>query len=164
LSELINKIKTQINNILDFKVGELSLRDSLSQIDSRASAVPIAAVITVFLFLVMQALVTSNEFDLGDEGASINISFLRQLQDTETQTAKKKPNRPEQEQEPDPPEMDIPETPRPEMNSESVSTLISGVLNLVPFQLLLMRMFYLLLKFRHNILEGLHKEVLKVGF
>jgi protein TonB len=105
LSELINKIKTQINNILDFKVGELSLRDSLSQIDSRASAVPIAAVITVFLFLVMQALVTSNEFDLGDEGASINISFLRQLQDTETQTAKKKPNRPEQE-----------------MNSESVST------------------------------------------
>jgi len=89
LSELINKIKTQINNILDFKVGELSLRDSLSQIDSRASAVPIAAVITVFLFLVMQALVTSNEFDLGDEGASINISFLRQLQDTETQTAKK---------------------------------------------------------------------------
>ena len=122
MSELINKIKTQINNILDFKVGELSLRDSLSQIDSRASAVPIAAVITVFLFLVMQALVTSNEFDLGDEGASINISFLRQLQDTETQTAKKKPNRPEQEQEPDPPEMDIPETPRPEMNSESVST------------------------------------------
>jgi protein TonB len=70
----------------------------------------------------MQALVTSNEFDLGDEGASINISFLRQLQDTDTQTAKKKPNRPEQEQEPDPPEMDIPETPRPEMNSESVST------------------------------------------
>jgi protein TonB len=70
----------------------------------------------------MQALVSSNEFDLGEETASINISFLRQLQDTETQTAKKKPNRPEQEQEPDPPEMDIPETPRPEMSSESVST------------------------------------------
>lgn len=122
MSEFINKIKNQINNVLDFKVGDLTLRDSISQIDSRASAVPIAAVITVFLFLVMQALVTSDQFDLGDQGDSINISFLRQLQDTETQTAKKKPNRPEQEQEPDPPEMDIPETPRPEMNSESVAT------------------------------------------
>ena len=70
----------------------------------------------------MQALVTSNEYDIGDEAVSINISFLRQLQDTETQTAKKKPNRPEQEQEPDPPDMDIPETPRPEMSAESVST------------------------------------------
>ena len=97
MSEFINKIKNQINNVLDFKVGDLTLRDSISQIDSRASAVPIAAVITVFLFLVMQALVTSDQFDLGDQGDSINISFLRQLQDTETQTAKKKPNRPEQE-------------------------------------------------------------------
>ena len=101
MSELINKIKTQIEGLLNLKVGGLTIKDSLSQIDSRASAIPIAAVITVFLFLVMQALVTSNEFDLGEEGASINISFLRQLQDTETQTAKKKPNRPEQEQEPD---------------------------------------------------------------
>ena len=42
----------------------------------------------------MQALVTSNEYDIGDEAQSINISFLRQIQDTETQTAKKKPNRP----------------------------------------------------------------------
>lgn len=122
MSELINKIKIQVNSILDLKIGDLTLRNSLSQIDSRASAIPIAGVITVFLFLVMQALVTSDEFNLGDQGDSINISFLRQLQDTETQTAKKKPNRPEQEQEPDPPEMDIPETPRPEMNSESVST------------------------------------------
>jgi|TARA_B100001778_G_scaffold226110_1_gene187737 protein TonB len=122
LNELIEKIKTQINAILDIKVGDTTVKGSLSQIDSRASAIPIAALITVFLFLVMQALVSSNEFDLGEETASINISFLRQLQDTETQTAKKKPNRPEQEQEPDPPEMDIPETPRPEMSSESVST------------------------------------------
>ena len=122
MNELIEKIKTQINTILDIKVGDTTVKGSLSQIDSRASAIPIAALITVFLFLVMQALVSSNEFDLGEETASINISFLRQLQDTETQTAKKKPNRPEQEQEPDPPEMDIPETPRPEMSSERVST------------------------------------------
>ena len=122
LNELIEKIKNQINAVLDLKIGDTTVKDSLGQIDSRASAIPIAAIITVFLFLVMQALVSSNEFDLGEETASINISFLRQLQDTETQTAKKKPNRPEQEQEPDPPEMDIPETPRPEMSSESVST------------------------------------------
>ena len=122
LNELIEKIKNQINTVLEMKIGDTTVKGSLSQIDSRASAIPIAAIITVFLFLVMQALVSSNEFDLGEETASINISFLRQLQDTETQTAKKKPNRPEQEQEPDPPEMDIPETPRPEMSSESVST------------------------------------------
>ena len=133
LTDLINKMKTQLNNFLNRKIGDSTVRDglgqidsrardALSQIDSRASAIPIAAVITVFLFLVMQALVSSNEFDMGDQGDSINISFLRQLQDSETQTAKKKPNRPEQEQEPDPPEMDIPETPRPEMNADSVST------------------------------------------
>ena len=90
--------------------------------DSRVTAIPLAAIVTVFLFLVMQALVTSNEYDIGDEAQSINISFLRQIQDTETQTAKKKPNRPEQEQEPDPPEMDIPETPRPEMSADNVVT------------------------------------------
>ena len=122
MNELIEKIKNQINTVLDMKIGDTTVKDSLGQIDSRASAIPIAAIITVFLFLVMQALVSSNEFDLGEETASINISFLRQLQDTETQTAKKKPNRPEQEQEPDPPEMEIPETPRPEMSSESVAT------------------------------------------
>ena len=94
MNELIEKIKIQINAILDIKVGDTTVKGSLSQIDSRASAIPIAALITVFLFLVMQALVSSNEFDLGEETASINISFLRQLQDTETQTAKKKPNRP----------------------------------------------------------------------
>ena len=94
MNELIEKIKNQINIILDIKIGDATVKDSLSLIDSRASAIPIAAIITVFLFLVMQALVSSNEFDLGDETASINISFLRHLQDTETQTAKKKPNRP----------------------------------------------------------------------
>ena len=71
MSELINKIKTQIEGLLNLKVGGLTIKDSLSQIDSRASAIPIAAVITVFLFLVMQALVTSNEFDLGEEGLSL---------------------------------------------------------------------------------------------
>ena len=86
MNELIEKIKLQINNILDIKIGETTLKESIGQIDSRASAIPIAAIVTVFLFLVMQALVSSNEFDLGDESASINISFLRQLQDTETQT------------------------------------------------------------------------------
>ena len=69
---------------------------SLKELDSRVTAIPLAAIVTVFLFLVMQALVTSNEYDIGEEGVNINISFLRQLQDTENQTAKKKPNRPEQ--------------------------------------------------------------------
>ena len=50
MSELINKIKTQIEGLLNLKVGGLTIKDSLSQIDSRASAIPIAAVITVFLF------------------------------------------------------------------------------------------------------------------
>ena len=116
--ELINKIKFYINKAQDIEIAGYSLKE----LDSRVTAIPLAAIVTVFLFLVMQALVTSNEYDIGDEAVSINISFLRQLQDTETQTAKKKPNRPEQEQEPDPPDMDIPETPRPEMSAESVST------------------------------------------
>ena len=63
LNELIEKIKNQINIILDMRIGDRTVKDSLSQVDSRASAIPIAAVITVFLFLVMQALVSSNEFD-----------------------------------------------------------------------------------------------------
>ncbi len=116
--ELINKIKFYINKAQDIEIAGYSLKE----LDSRVTAIPLAAIVTVFLFLVMQALVTSNEYDIGDEGVNINISFLRQLQDTETQTAKKKPNRPEQEQEPDPPDMDIPETPRPEMSAESVAT------------------------------------------
>jgi len=118
LFELLDKLKVYIKKVQDIEVAGYSLKE----LDSRVTALPLAAIVTVFLFLVMQALVTSNEYDLGEEGANINISFLRQIQDTETQTAKKKPNRPEQEQEPDPPEMDIPETPRPEMNAESVST------------------------------------------
>ena len=65
LNELIEKIKNQINTVLDMKIGDTTVKDSLGQIDSRASAIPIAAIITVFLFLVMQALVSSNEFDLG---------------------------------------------------------------------------------------------------
>ena len=116
--ELINKIKFYINKAKDIEIAGYSLKE----LDSRVTAIPLAGIVTVFLFLVMQALVTSNEYDIGDEGVNINISFLRQLQDTETQTAKKKPNRPEQEQEPDPPEMDIPETPRPEMSADSVTT------------------------------------------
>jgi len=81
-------MKTQLNNFLNRKIGSLTVRDGLGQIDSRArdalgridsraSAVPIAAVITVFLFLVMQALVSSNEFDMGDQSDSINISFFK---------------------------------------------------------------------------------------
>ena len=116
--ELINKIKFYINKAQDIEIAGYSLKE----LDSRVTAIPLAAIVTVFLFLVMQALVTSNEYDIGDEAVSINISLLRQLEDTETQTAEKKPNRPEQEQEPDPPDMDIPETPRPEMSAESVST------------------------------------------
>ena len=53
LNELIEKIKIQINAILDIKVGDTTVKGSLSQIDSRASAIPIAAIITVFLFLVI---------------------------------------------------------------------------------------------------------------
>ena len=105
------------------KIGEVEVAGyTLKEVDSRITAVPLAVIVTVFLFLVMQALVTSDEYNLGEEGVNINISFLRQLQDTETQTQKKKPNRPEQEQEPEPPDMDIPETPRPEMNAESIAT------------------------------------------
>ena len=63
MNEFIEKIKNQINIILDMKIGDTTVKDSLSQVDSRASAIPIAAIITVFLFLVMQALVSSNEFD-----------------------------------------------------------------------------------------------------
>jgi len=112
----------QLKNSLN-KIGEVEIAGyTLKEVDSRITAVPLAGIVTVFLFLVMQALVTSDEFDLGEEGVNININFLRQIQDTETQTAKKKPNRPEQEQEPDPPDMDIPETPRPEMNAESIAT------------------------------------------
>lgn len=112
----------QLKNSLN-KIGEVEIAGyTLKEVDSRITAVPLAGIVTVFLFLVMQALVTSDEFDLGEEGVNININFLRQIQDTETQTAKKKPNRPEQEKEPDPPDMDIPETPRPEMNAESIAT------------------------------------------
>ena len=112
----------QLKNFLN-KIGEVEVAGyTLKEVDSRITAVPLAVIVTVFLFLVMQALVTSDEYNLGEEGVNINISFLRQLQDTETQTQKKKPNRPEQEQEPEPPDMDIPETPRPEMNAESIAT------------------------------------------
>ncbi len=112
----------QLKNFLN-KIGEVEIAGyTLKEVDSRITAVPLAVIVTVFLFLVMQALVTSDEYNLGEEGVNINISFLRQLQDTETQTQKKKPNRPEQEQEPEPPDMDIPETPRPEMNAESIAT------------------------------------------
>lgn len=112
----------QLKNFLN-KIGEVEVAGyTLKEVDSRITAVPLAVIVTVFLFLVMQALVTSDEYNLGEEGVNINISFLRQLQDTETQSAKKKPNRPEQEQEPEPPDMDIPETPRPEMNAESIAT------------------------------------------
>ena len=112
----------QLKNFLN-KIGEVEVAGyTLKEVDSRITAVPLAVIVTVFLFLVMQALVTSDEYNLGEEGVNINISFLRQIQDTETQSAKKKPNRPEQEQEPEPPDMDIPETPRPEMNAESIAT------------------------------------------
>jgi protein TonB len=112
----------QLKNFLN-KIGEVEVAGyTLKEVDSRITAVPLAVIVTVFLFLVMQALVTSDEYNLGEEGVNINISFLRQIQDTETQSAKKKPNRPEQEQEPEPPDMDIPETPRPEMNAESIPT------------------------------------------
>ena len=79
------------NQPAQFKAQDIEIAGySLKELDSRVTAIPLAAIVTVFLFLVMQALVTSNEYDIGDEGVNINISFLRQLQDTETQTAKKK--------------------------------------------------------------------------
>ena len=42
MNELIEKIKIQINAILDIKVGDTTVKGSLSQIDSRASAIPVS--------------------------------------------------------------------------------------------------------------------------
>ena len=49
--ELINKIKFYINKAQDIEIAGYSLKE----LDSRVTAIRLAAIVTVFLFLVMQA-------------------------------------------------------------------------------------------------------------
>ena len=70
--EFLDKLKSYIKKAQDIEVAGYSLKE----LDSRITAIPLAAIVTVFLFLVMQALVTSNEYDIGEEGVNINISFF----------------------------------------------------------------------------------------
>ena len=83
---------------------------------------PLAAGVTIGLFLVMKVLVTGQEYEIEEELAAIGIDFVRVERDEESQTkdrALKRPSKVEPEEPPPPPKLTQPN--RPNIDKASMS-------------------------------------------
>lgn len=83
---------------------------------------PVAGVVTIFLFLLMYGLVRVTELPPPEDGSDININFTRQLQDTEV-TNQKVFERPSLDQPPPPP---------PAINQQNFQPKVDGVQAVAP--------------------------------
>lgn len=97
---------------------------NLSVVPSRyLTAVGLAAVTTMALFLTMKVLITGRDYQIEDELASLGIDFVRVEREEDVNTKNRAPKRPSQTQ-PDepPPPPKLEQTSRPNVDKASMST------------------------------------------